>query len=157
MAIAGGRLYVTHFLSGRLSVIDTTMLATVQTISTGLDNNLSQSVVISGNRAYLPQTRSNSLNPALLFDTTVFPIVSVIDLDNGQNLSRERIALDVADRPVNMPIGAALTASGKLYVANAGSDDVSVIDLQSQRAMANIPVGSTLSGSRPAPMAGSCS
>lgn len=65
--------------------------------------------------AYLPQTRSNSTNQALLFDSTVFPVVSVVDLKTCENLLRGRLALDIADRPVNLPVDAAITA-GKLYV-----------------------------------------
>jgi hypothetical protein len=53
-------------------VIDTATLAVERVIATGGDSNLSQSVWVAANRAWLPQTRSNSTNQALLFDTTVF-------------------------------------------------------------------------------------
>lgn len=141
-------LYATHFRSGRLTVIDLDSLTVQRVISPGLDHNLSQTVVLDSlrSRLYLPQTRSNSANQALLFDTTVFPVVAVIDAATGANLPRERISLDVADRPVNMPLDAVLTARGSLYVANAGSDDVSVIDLATRRGVANIAVGSNPRG-----------
>ena len=44
------------------------------------DSNLVQSIVLSpdGARAYVPHTRSNTANRALTFDTTVFPLVSLI-------------------------------------------------------------------------------
>ena len=137
-----GRLWVTHFLSGRISVIDVDTEEVESTISTGLDTNLSQSVLFDpgAGRAYLPQTRSNVTNEALLFDTTVFPIVSVVDLATSQNLLRERLALDIADEPVNMPIDVALTASGKLYVFAAGSNDISVVDLATGTGVAHIEV-----------------
>lgn len=138
---AGTAVYVTHFRSGRLSIIDPVMLTVRSVVPVLADANLSQSVTLSGDgrRAYLPQTRSNATNPALLFDTTLFPIVTVIDLAIGQTLDRERFSLDVVDRPVNMPLDAVI-AGGKLYVANAGSEDVSVIDLEKRSAVAHIAV-----------------
>jgi len=54
----------------------------------------------------------------------------------------ERITLDTADRPVGMPFAVDLSADGRtLWVANAASDSVSVIDLDSQRKLAHIDVG----------------
>jgi hypothetical protein len=47
-------------------------------------------------------------------------------LTDGVNLTRERIAIDIADRPSNMSIDLALTSAGKMFVVHAGSDDVSV-------------------------------
>ena len=146
LAIDGGKLYVTHFRSGKLSIIDLASLAVINVIATGLDSNVSQSVVISGMRAYLPQTRSNSNNPALIFDSTAFPIVTVIDLANGVNLSSERIAIDIADRPSSLPVDIALTSDGRAFVVNAGSDDVSIIDLAQRRAIAHLQVGSSPRG-----------
>src|SRR5205814_9985987 len=135
-ALADGKLYVTHFRSGRLSVIDTTTLTVERVISTGSDSNLSQAAWVAGTRVWLPQTRSNSTNEAQLFDSTAFPIVSAVDLASGANLPRERIAIDVGDRPGNMPLDLALTSTGKMYVVLAGSDDVSVIDVAQGKAVA---------------------
>ncbi|MEK6374272.1 MAG: beta-propeller fold lactonase family protein [Acidobacteriota bacterium] len=146
LAVAGGKLYVTHFRSGKLSVIDTATLAVERVISTGSDSNLSQSVWIDGARAWLPQTRSNSANQALLFDTTVFPIVAAIDLPSGLNVAKDRIAIDIADRPSNMPLDLALTSTGKMLVVNAGSDDVSVIRLSQNKAIAHLAAGSNPRG-----------
>ena len=143
---ARGLLYVTHFRSGRISVIDTQTLNVIRVISTGADSNLSQSIVLAGNRAYLPQTRSDVTNRALLFDNTVFPIVTAIDLTTGSVVTRERISLDIVDQPVNMPIDAALTSGGKLYVIHAGSDDLSAITLPFQETVAHLPLGSNPTG-----------
>jgi len=145
----GQRLFVTHFFTGRLTVIDLQTSTVRGTASTGADTNLSQFIAIApdGTKAYLPQTRSNITNTALLFDTTVFPVVNVLDLAKLQLLVRERITLDTADEPVNMPFAVALSPDGKtLYLANAGSDDVSVIDLSTNRKLAHLAVGANPRG-----------
>ncbi|HET7710914.1 MAG TPA: hypothetical protein VFL80_03210, partial [Thermoanaerobaculia bacterium] len=145
LAVDGERLYVTHFSTGALTAIHPASLTVAAIVETGLDHNLAQSVWISDGRAWLPQTRSNTANPALLFDTTVFPVVAVVNLETQQNLQRERISIDTADRPVNMPLDAVTTA-GKIYIVNAGSDDVSVIDLVRRIATAHLSVGSNPRG-----------
>lgn len=138
---AAKRLYVTHFRSGRVSVIDTAGLRVTSVMSAGAEANLSQSIVLARGRAYLPQTRSNVSNRALLFDNTVFPVVNVLDLATGAPLNRERIALDVVDQPVNMPFDAVVTSAGKLYVVHAGSDDLSAIKLDFQETVAHLDLG----------------
>ena len=150
----GERLFVTHFFSGRVTVIDRIHSTVQETLSTGSDTNLSQFIAITpdGKKAYIPQTRSNTTNLAPLFDTTVFPVVNVIDTESLKMLVPERITLDTADKPVNMPFSVALSPSGEtLYLANAGSNDVSVIDLKTNRGIANIPVGSNPRGIAIAP------
>ncbi|HVT45560.1 MAG TPA: hypothetical protein VMT00_14365 [Thermoanaerobaculia bacterium] len=146
-------LFVTHFLNGRVSVIDTATLEVVRVISTGADSNLSESLILDEERkiAWAPQTRSNANNPALLFDTTLFPIVSAIDLTNHANDNRRRIAIDIADRPVNMPSGIALSSKGILWIVNSGSNDVSAIDLSRGFAVAHIEVGDNPRGIALAP------
>ena len=145
----GQSLFVTHLFTGLVTVIDLLTSTVRGTASTGADTNLSQFVVIApdGTKAYLPQTRSNITNTALLFDTTVFPVVNVLDMAKLQLLVPERITLDTADEPVNMPFAAALSPDGKtLYLANAGSDDVSVIDLSTNRKLAHLAVGANPRG-----------
>ncbi|MBZ0283796.1 MAG: hypothetical protein K8L97_23870 [Anaerolineae bacterium] len=149
MALWGDFLYVTHFWSGEISLVYLPQSQVVTTVSTGLDTGLSQGIEIDITRglAYLPQTRSNAENAALTFDTTVFPIVNVLDL-RGLRLQRaSRVTLDTADRPVNMPFAVALDRFRQwLFVANAGSNDISVIDLNTGAARANIPVRSNPRG-----------
>ena len=145
----GNRLFITHFFSGIVTVIDLTTFTIAETISTGINTNLSQFIAITsdGKKAYLPQTRSNVTNQALLFDSTVFPIVNVVDLVERTLSVKERITLDTADEPVNMPFAVALSPDEKiLYLANAGSDDISVIDLIINKAIAHIDVGSNPRG-----------
>lgn len=145
----GNRLFITHFFSGIVTVIDLTTFTIAETISTGINTNLSQFIAITsdGKKAYLPQTRSNVTNQALLFDTTVFPVINVVDLVEGILSIKERITLDTADEPVNMPFAVALSSDEKIvYLANAGSDDISVIDLISNKSIAHIDVGSNPRG-----------
>lgn len=147
LALWGDFLYVTHLWSGRFSLIYLPQGQVVRTISTGNDTALSQSIHVDTARglAYLPQTRLNSRNAALTFDTTVFPVVNVVDLRTLTLLPRSRIALDTAARPVNMPFSTVLdTAKRWLYVANAGSDNVTIVDLTT-----GLSVGSVRTGYNP--------
>ena len=145
----GASLYVTHLFSGRVTLIDARSLEVKANITTGASTNLSQFVAISpnGTKAYLPQTRSNVTNTAMLFDNTVFAVVNVLDLGALRLIIRERVTLDTADQPVNMPFAVALSPDGKmLYLANAGSDDLSVIDLSTNQGVAHISVGANPRG-----------
>ncbi len=149
LALWGDFLYVTHFWSGQLSLIYLPTGRLVQTISTGLDTSASPFIEVDVTRglAYMPQSRSNASNLALTYDSIIFPVVNVLDLRSLTVLRDERIALDTADRPVNLPLATALDRFREwLYVANSGSDSVSVIDLNTGLARANIPVGSNPRG-----------
>lgn len=137
-------LYVTHFLRGQVSVVDTTTLTISSVISTGLDSNMAQRIVLhpNGITAYLPHIRSNTSNPSLLFDNTVFPVVSAIDLNAAQLLPSLRIDLSLGQTAVNLPFDIAFSPDGlTAYVVGLGSGDVSVIDLQNRRRIARIDVG----------------
>lgn len=136
-------LYVTHFLDGRISVIDPETLQVLNTISTGADSNLVSGITISpdGSRAWVPHERSNVGNEAILFDTTVFPVVTAIDLERQVQVFNARIHLDISDQPVNMPFDAVMTTHGILWVLNSGSNDISVIDLADNTGIAHIEVG----------------
>ncbi len=143
------RLLVTHLFSGDVTDIDIRTLTVSGTVSTGSDISLNQFVVIGpqGKKAYLPQIRSNTDNTALLFDSTVFPVVNVLDLSEFKLLVRERITLDTADEPVNMPFSVAISPDENIvYVVNAGSDDISVIDQRTNRGVAHITVGANPRG-----------
>lgn len=149
MALWGDFLYVTHQWSGDLSLIYLPQNTAVGTVSTGRDTGLSPSIDIDITRgiAYLPQTRSNAANPALTFDTTVFPVVSVMQLGALEPIRQERITLDTSVRPVNMPFAAEVDPFREwLYVANAGSNNVSIIDLNTGMGIGNIEVGANPRG-----------
>ena len=145
----GSTLYVTHLLNGQISIIDTDQAEVTAVINTWPDANLSQSIILHPNKdlAYLPLTRSNSANLALTFDTTVFPLVTVVDLAAEQLIPRQTISLPESDTPVGLPYDAAFMPSRQtLYIVNAASNDVSVIDLNTNQAQAHIEVGANPRG-----------
>ncbi len=149
LALWGDFLYVTHLWSGELSLIYLPTRRVIETRRTGVDTALFQSIELDITRglAYFPQTRLNAQNPALTYDTIAFPVVNVMDLRALSMLGGDRVALDTADRPVNLPFAIALDRfARRLYVANAGSDDVSVIDLATSEARAHIAVGANPRG-----------
>lgn len=149
LALWGDFLYVTHFWSGAISMVYLPQGRVIQTVSTGSDSALFQNVEpdITRGIAYLPQTRLNAQNTTPTYDTIAFPVVNVISLRDLSLLRGRRIPLDTADRPVNMPFAAALDRfAQRLYVANAGSDNISVIDLTTGFARGNISVGANPRG-----------
>ena len=146
LAIAddGTQLYVTHELSGAVSVLDLAERTVLQVIATGSESNRAQRIVLHPltNRAYLPHIRSNVSNPHLLFDTTLFPVLSVIDLTSNQHLLPERLDLSVVDQPVNLPFDVALSSDGqRAHIVYLGSSDLSVIELASRTVLAHLEVG----------------
>ncbi len=140
----GSRLYVTHFLSGEVSVIDTAKRVLLHTISTGSDSNMVQKVAIhpTDGHAYLPHIRSNVTNRFSLFDSTVFPVVSAIDLVSNEPLPRRRIDLSLGEFAVNLPFDLTFSPDGqRLYVVGLGSGDLSIIDLETRMRIGRVDVG----------------
>ncbi|MFV2072562.1 MAG: beta-propeller fold lactonase family protein [Thermoanaerobaculales bacterium] len=139
----GSTLLVSHLLTGTLSVIDTTTLA-VSTIQLWPDSNLVQSVVLGRDDAvaWVPHTRSNTANTALTFDTTVFPLVSKVDVQGRQHLAGQHLSMDTIDPPgVGLPFDVALSDNATAWVVNAASNDVTVVDLANRRKLAHVEVG----------------
>jgi len=138
------RLYVTHLLTSLVTVIDLDSHSITATIQLWPDSNLVQSIVLSpdGQTAFVPHTRSNTANRALSFDTTVFPIVSAIRLTDNTHKIGEQIALETVDPPgVGLPFDAALTADGRqIWVVNAASNDLTVVDIATRQRVAHIEV-----------------
>jgi YVTN family beta-propeller protein len=145
----GTTLYVTHLWTGDVSIIDLRTLRVIGVVSTGSDSNMSQKIAIdpAGERAYLPHVRSNVTNRFLLFDSTVFPVVSAIDTHSNQYRQRERLDLSLGTVSVNLPFDIAFSPdSRRLYAVNLGSEDVAVMDIASQQRIALIDVGNAPRG-----------
>ena len=139
-------LYVTHLYSGTVTVIDTASLReSLASGSADPDANLSQFIVLSpdGAHAYLPGSLSRSDNPSLTYSTTVQPVLAMLARGTSGGLAAGgEIDLAQSGEAVNLPFAAALSPDGgTLFVANAGSDDVSVIDLAAGRVRALLPAG----------------
>lgn len=115
------------------------------TLSLWPDSNLAQSAVISPDeqRLFIPHTRSNTGNRALTFDTTVFPLISIVGMEFQQHLVGQQLDLGTLDPPgVGLPFDAAFTPDGQeLWVVNAASNNLSVINLTQKQLVAHIPVG----------------
>ena len=144
LALKGNQLYVVHLIDASVRVFDAATLSVLGSISIGLQAGLAESVTLDPNkaRAYVPHQRQHITNMARLFDSTIFPIVSVLDTDRQRPIRREALALDSIDTPVGMPIAVVLSEDGtRLYVANAASDDISVIDLARGMSVGHVPVG----------------
>jgi YVTN family beta-propeller protein len=109
------------------------------------DSNLVHSIILGpGNQvAYVPHTRSNTGNQALTFDTTVFPLVSIIDLNTNEHLIGQQLDLGTLDPPgVGLPFDADVSPNGEeLWVLNAASNDITVITLDTRQRAAHIEVG----------------
>jgi YVTN family beta-propeller protein len=99
----------------------------------------------AGARAYLPQTMAHGQGLNTQFDNTVFPKVSVLNLETQEHQTSEHISLPETDQPVGLPWDVALARSdSELWVVNAGSNDISVVDItepRSPRRSAHITVG----------------
>jgi YVTN family beta-propeller protein len=109
----------------------------------------------AGTRAYLPQTMANGLGFNTSFDTTVFPKVSVLNLETNSHQTSEHVSLPETDRPVGLPWDLALAKGDtEMWVVNSASNDVSVIDISAPTypaRVANIPVGDNPRGIALAP------
>jgi YVTN family beta-propeller protein len=150
-------LYVSHLYTSTVTLIDTASFEERLTLSGDAEANLSQFIALSpdGTRAYLPRTDSLSAAVPLAYNTTVRPEVTVLDTTAPAVFPARRLDLAQVDRPVNLPFAAAVSPDGAtLYVANAGSDDVSVIDLASGRARAHLAAGRNPRGLALAPGGG---
>jgi len=134
----------------RSPALDTLRVSTIvqpptSTVQLWPDSNLVQAIVLSpdGQRAYVPHTRSNTGNRALTFDTTVFPLVSLVDTAARQHLVGQQLALETIDPPgVGLPFDAAITPDGReIWVLNGASNDITVVDLDTGQRVAHVEVG----------------
>jgi YVTN family beta-propeller protein len=152
IAANGEKLYVPHYLEGSISVIDTGKNEVTNVIqlaespnvkdpkkSQGIPNTLEQLVISpDGKKAWIPHLLTNIDTP-IHFEETIFPAVSVIDLEKEEEIVNERKELfeeiNISDSQnntmiVSNPYDVAFHPDGsKAYVVMSGSEDLVVFDL----------------------------
>jgi YVTN family beta-propeller protein len=148
----GKKLYVVHYLSGHVSVINPEEGKVNKVIalapspdqpdrkkSQGIPNTIEQFVIApDGKTAWVPHLLTNVDTP-VHFQETVFPAVSVIDLQKDEEIKEERKQLfkeiDIRDVKnetiiVSNPADVVFTLDGsKAFVLMSGSEDLVVFDL----------------------------
>ena len=76
------------------------------------------------------------------FDGTVQLLVAAVDLTPNVLIRRGLRGLDAIDRPVSVPFAVAFWPDGsRLYVVNSGSNDLSIIDLETALGVGHIELG----------------
>jgi len=140
----GRRLLTTHFFSGRVSEIDLRSGEVNLVHSNGLDGNAAQFITFSpgGRLAFVPMIFSRVSNREPVFDTTVLPVVSVVQPGLRAQEGPKPLLLSAIDQPVALPFALDFSPDGdRIYVVNSASNDVSVVDLRDLSAVAHVPVG----------------
>ena len=128
----GSRLLVTHLLSGDVTIISMDRSDVPTPVATWANVAPAPGVIVNaaGDRAYLPQTMAHGLGLNTQFDNSVFAKVSVLNLDDFTHQTSEHISLPETDQPVGLPWDAALAKDDtELWIVNAGSHDISVVDI----------------------------
>lgn len=149
MALWGDFLYVTHFWSGDLTLIYAPTAQVIRTLETDPAASLSNGIAIDTAEqvAYLPQSLSNDSLMFATVDNRILPVVQVVDLANFAYLPERRIDLVVADQMVSMPFAAQVSnLRSFVYVAHAGSNNVTVLDRATAVAETNFETGANPRG-----------
>lgn len=139
LALWGDFLYVTHLWSGEFSMIFLPIEEVVRTIQPHPQATLAQSIEIdqTTGRAFLPMSIANTEGRG---DNRMIPMLYIVDLENLQ--AEQSINLVVADRPANMPIAVTQPSNRtRLYIVYAGSNDVTVLNLDTGVADDHLEVG----------------
>lgn len=142
----GDFLYVTHFWTGEFSLIYLPLTEVVRTIQPNPHGSLFASVEIDpiNGIAYLPQSIANNDS-----DTTegnrIIPMLYEVDL-RLMSISRS-INLAGADQNVNIPSAVRQPSNRtRLYIAYAGSNSVTVLNLDTAEAEAHFETGANPRG-----------
>lgn len=149
----GSKIYVPQYLSGSITVIDTAKNKVGKEIqlaespdksdakkSQGIPNSLEQFVISpDGKTAWVPHMLTNIDTP-IHFEETIFPAISVIDLERDEEMIEERKELfaeiNVSDSQnqtiiVSNPYDIVFNPNGnKAYAVMSGSEDLVVFDLK---------------------------
>lgn len=138
-------LYVTHYESGQFSMIYLPAGEVVRTIQPDSQATLFNAALVNPIHgvAYLAQSIASEDSP--LVDNRFVPMLYVVDLETM--LVTERINLTVAHRYVSMPFALAQPSNrSRLYIAHAGSNDVTVLNLDTGLADTHFSTGANPRG-----------
>ena len=142
----GDYLYVTHFWTGEFSLIYLPTGDVVRTIQPNPQGSLFASVEINpiDGIAYLPQSIANESERATE-GNRIIPMLYEVDL-RLMSVTRS-INLASADRNVNIPYAVRQPSNRtRLYIAHAGSDSVTVLNLDTAAADNHFETGTNPRG-----------
>jgi YVTN family beta-propeller protein len=126
---AGTRVYVTNFGSNNVSVIDTASNTVVATVAIATIRPYAVAVNPAGTRVYVTHESSTTVS---VIDASTNTAVGTIAVGTGVGT----VALGTGT------YGVAFNPAGtRAYVANNGSNDVTVINTATETAIANVTVG----------------
>jgi YVTN family beta-propeller protein len=150
LTLSDDTLLVTHFYSGKVTLINLTQTPAVTgTVIVEPDGHLSQSIAIApdGEQAFLPGTRTGLSLISLQYMQDWFPVVGVLDISTMAGLRNQRLTLSQLYQASNMPFDAAFTEDGEsLYIVLAGSDTVLALNTGDNTLQVAIPVGANPRG-----------
>ncbi len=142
----GDYLYVTHFWTGELSLIYLPTAEVVRTIQPNPQGSLFASIEINpiDGIAYLPQSIANESENATE-GNRIIPMLYEVDL-RLMHVTRS-INLAAADRNVNIPYAVRQPSNrSRLYIAHAGSNSVTVLNLDTAAADNHFETGTNPRG-----------
>ncbi len=139
-----GLLAVSHLKNGSITIVNLKDDSLINYSPPNSEYGISQNISfdISNKNLWLPQTKSFEKNKNLEFDNTIFPALTYFDLEKLQYSFRNSLSLDSVIEPVNMPFDLVQSKNQELiFIANAGSNDISVIQSKNGLGEKNISVG----------------
>ena len=144
LAIRSGVLYVVHYFDASVRAYGLPDLRPAGEGITGPASVFAEAITPSPAkpRLYVAHQRQMTANLERKFNNTLFPLVTPLDVADLGPIRAEVLAIDSLDTPVGLPIATVLDAAGeRIYIANAISSDISVLDLSNGFRAAHILVG----------------
>lgn len=142
----GDFLYVTHFWTGEFSMIYLPTAELVRTIRPHPQGTLSSAIELNpiNGIAYLPQTIANN-SPSATLVNRMIPVVYEVDLRSMHVINS--INLAAADRNLSIPFAVTQPSNrSRLYISYAGSDSVTILNLDTEVADNHFEVGANPRG-----------
>lgn len=103
---------------------------------------LAQNIEIYNDEILIPHQRSNSDFDPLRFDDIVRPLVTRFTRDELDRKSKDVLALHIIDKTVSKPIDIRVDSNNSYgWILNANSNDISVVDLDTNQLVVNISTG----------------